>query len=536
MNDATLNAGVLPTILVVGGTPTDLGVIVESLANRGFRVLVAFEDEKVLERAQSSRPDLILLDVEMPGIDGFEICRRLKMIEQTREIPVIFMISLAGSDDMVEGFAAGGVDYVIKPVRVDEMSARIRAHLASRATRKQLAAQNQLLIGKVAVHKQAEATLSPLHGELEARVAQRAEELGYANADLTSEIDEHKRAEARFRTIVEASPMPLCVTSISGGRILYMNEPLRELFGPDMSRHPIGNIVDFYVDYTERARVVERLSTEGSSSNTEVQFRRPDGTTFWAMATVRVATYDDAPAVYAGLNDITERKRIEHELIESREQLRELSAYMEAIREEERKRIAMEVHDELGQVLTTLKMNVSLLKMRLAGDSDAAKKADEMRELVEKGIWMVRNVASHLRPAALNFGIVSALEWLVEDFGRHSGIACQFRINGGEPVLEDAVATAVFRIAQASLTNVARHARASRVAMTLTSSETGLDLHVGDDGCGFDQEAARKGSSYGLLGMTERARLIGGSLQVDSVPGTGTTIAIHVPFGAGSEK
>src|ERR1700686_4024444 len=133
----------------------------------------------------------------------------------------------------------------------------------------------------------------------------------------------------------------------------------------------------------------------------------------------------------AGLSDVMERKHIEPELVGSREQFRELSAYLEAIREEERKRIAMEMHDELGQLLTALKLDVSLLKMRLVDDSVASEKVDDMRELVEKTIWMVRNVANHLRPAALNFGIVASLEWLVEDFGRRNGIPCQLRFNGG---------------------------------------------------------------------------------------------------------
>jgi PAS domain S-box-containing protein len=363
------------------------------------------------------------------------------------------------------------------------------------------------------------------------------EELARANASLRSEVEERRRiearlqsSEARFRAIVETSPVPLCIVSMPYGKIFYANEPLRALFGLDPRSDGISNIVDLYVDATERDRLVEHLRQEGSFRNTEVHFRRPDGTTFWAMATARVATYDDAPAIYVGLNDITGRKRIEQELFESREQLREVSAYMEAIREEERKRIAMEIHDELGQLLTALKMDVSLLKMRLSGDPDALKKTDDMRELVEKTIWMVRNVANHLRPAALNFGIVSALEWLVEDFGRRNGIPCQFRINGSEPVLSDAHATAVFRIVQASLTNVARHARASRADVTLTGSYTALDLHVSDDGCGFDAAAAREGYSYGLLGMRERARLIGATLQIESAPDTGTAISIHVPL------
>jgi PAS domain S-box-containing protein len=419
--------------------------------------------------------------------------------------------------------------------------ARIGTHLALRAMHRQLIAQNRQLLGEIAVRQQTEAALSRVRDELEERVTQRTEQLEGANRRLTLEIEERRRAEARllssetrFRTIVETSPVPLCITSMPDGQILYTNGPMRALFGFDTRRDPVQKIADFYVDPMEGDGLLQRLRKKESFRNMEIQFKRLDGTTFWAMATARVATYDDAPAIYVGLNDITERKRIEQELFESREQLRELSAYMEAIREEERTHIAMEVHDELGQLLTALKMDVSLLKMRLDSDPQAARKADEMRELVERTIWVVRNVANHLRPAALNFGILSALEWLVEDFGRRNGIPCHLSIDGGEPALLDTHATAVFRIVQASLTNVARHAGATRVSVTMTSSATALDLLVSDDGCGFEEEAARKGHSYGLLGMRERARLIGGSLLIDSAPGTGTAVSIHIPLEGGA--
>jgi PAS domain S-box-containing protein len=537
MSEMTLPGDASPTVLIADDNPANLAVVVESLVARGFKVLVALDGPEAIQRAQFSQPDLILLDVRMPGIDGFETCRRLKSDERTRNIAVIFMTSLTGSDDMVEGFSAGGVDYLTKPVHVDEMMARISTHLALRGMHQKLIAQNRQLQEEVFVRQRAESALSRVRDGLEESVAQRTDELARANATLQAQIEERRRAEARlvasefrFRTIVETSPVPLCITSMPEGRILYTNKPLRELFGVDYVTTHITNIGELYADTDDRDRLVDQLRHEGNFRNTEVKFRRPDGTMFWAIATARVATYDDAPAIFVGLNDITERKRIEQDLVESREQLRELSAYMEAIREEERKRIAMEIHDELGQLLTALKMDVSLLKMRLPGDQEVARRADDMRELVERTIWMVRNVASHLRPAALNYGIVSALEWLVDDFGRRSGLACQFRLNGNEPILSDAHATAMFRIVQASLTNVARHASATRADVTLTSTQAALDLHVSDDGCGFDQEAVRRDYSYGLLGMSERARLIGGSLLIDSAPGTGTSVSIHIPL------
>jgi len=543
MSDSKANTGERPTILIADNTPANSAVIVDILTDRGFRVLVALDGEEALERALGLQPDLILLDVEMRGIDGFETCRRLKADARTRDIAVIFMTSLTGADDMVEGFSAGGVDYIEKPVRVHEMLVRIETHLALRVMHRQLVAQNRQLLSEVAERKQAEAALSHVRAVLEQQVDQRARQLQESNARLSAQVEERRRAEAklqaseaRFRTIVETSPIPLCITSMPEGVILYANEPLRQLFGLDTLAGTRTNMVDFYADAGDRDRLVAHLRREGSFHNNEVHLRRADGSDFWAMATARVATFDDAAAIYVGLSDITSRKHIEQELFESRNQLRELSAYMEAIREEERKRIAMEIHDELGQLLTALKMDVSLLKMRLGDDLDAMRKADDMRELVERTIWMVRNVANHLRPVALNFGVVSALEWLVENFIRRNGVPCQLHLNGDEPVLPEACATAVFRIVQASLTNVGRHAHATRVDVTLTSTATSLDLHVTDDGCGFDPAMAHTGYSYGLLGMQERARLIGGTLTIDSAQGMGTTISIHIPLAGGVDN
>jgi PAS domain S-box-containing protein len=655
----------------VDDIPANLSVVVESLEGQGFRVLVALDGLEALERAAFSQPDLILLDVKMPGIDGYETCRRLKLNSETSDIPVIFMTSMSASADVIEGLAAGGVDYVTKPIRVDEVVARIGTHLALRALQQQLVTRNIQLQHEISAREKTQKALSDARDELEARVAQRTGELARANLSLNLQIVERrgvearlKESEARFRAIVETSPVPLCITSMPEGDILYMNQPMRELIGLDTTQAELGNMIDLYVSPKERGELVCHLRDEGSLRNAELSFRRPDGTLFWAVANARVATYGDVPAIYVGLyditarkkadeklraseaslanaqrlarlgdwawdrdsglthwstelyrilgleslvakpcysaylalvhpddqatvrralrallskgrpfgidhritspdgitrivrlqaelvdareglswgivgtvQDITERKRTEEELLASREQLRELSAYLEAIREEERRRIALEIHDELGQLLTALKMDVALLKMRVVADAEATRKIDDIRELVEKTIWMVRNVASHLRPAALNFGIVSALEWLAEDFSRRNGMPCQLVVRGGEPSLADAHATAVFRIVQESLTNVSRHAGASRVAVTLVSTDLALDLRVSDDGQGFDLDSAQGAYSYGLLGMSERARLIGGTLQVDSAPGAGTMVSINLPLDGGQER
>ena len=144
---------------------------------------------------------------------------------------------------------------------------------------------------------------------------------------------------------------------------------------------------------------------------------------------------------------------------------------------------------------------------------------------------MVRNAVSNLRPAALDLGIVGALEWLADDFARHTGMTCTYEGERNEPSLDDAVATTVFRIAQESLTNVARHAAASKVAIRLTCARGILRLSVVDDGCGFDaDEVARSRKNFGLLGMQERVSMLAGRFQILSARGTGTSIIIELPL------
>ena len=220
--------------------------------------------------------------------------------------------------------------------------------------------------------------------------------------------------------------------------------------------------------------------------------------------------------------------RIEDEPLTSHEQLKRFSAHLEAAREEERRHIAREIHDELGQLLTALKMDVSLLEMRPSIDLHVMQKLGEMRELAERAIGAVRHVANRLRPVALNYGIVPALQWLTESFSQRNSAVCQLLVHGPEPSLDNDQATPIFRIAQESLTNVARHAAASEVTVTLISNSETVALEISDNGRGFDMAHLVPERSFGLLGMSERARSLGTTLRIRSAPDAGTTISIVI--------
>jgi DNA-binding response OmpR family regulator len=195
---------VIPTVpgqkvLIIDDAPANLEIVSKYLEGARFEIMVAQDGGTGLDIAQGAHPDLILLDVMMPGMDGFETCRRLKANEQTRDIPVIFLTSLTDRELIIKGFEVGGVDYITKPVRMGEVLARARTHATLRATQKQLTVQNLQLQREITVRTQVEEELRAVQSELELRVEQRTAELAQTNATLKAEIVERRHAEERLR-------------------------------------------------------------------------------------------------------------------------------------------------------------------------------------------------------------------------------------------------------------------------------------------------------------------------------------------------
>ncbi|WP_034301626.1 sensor histidine kinase [Herbaspirillum sp. RV1423] len=230
--------------------------------------------------------------------------------------------------------------------------------------------------------------------------------------------------------------------------------------------------------------------------------------------------------------DISESKRNEAELRQSREKLRALSAHQIVVKEAEGKRIAREIHDELGQRLTVLRMDVLMLPKALKNHSNAlTETVAQMKGSIDSILRIVRNIASHLRPSALDMGINLAVEWLVDDFQSSVRIPCEFNNRLAQDFyLDDERATGIFRILQESLTNVTRHANASRIEITLDSDDRYLYLKISDNGVGFDSSIADGQKTYGLSGMRERATAFGGDVRIASSPGNGTTVWASIPL------
>ncbi|NEX59648.1 sensor histidine kinase [Noviherbaspirillum galbum] len=208
------------------------------------------------------------------------------------------------------------------------------------------------------------------------------------------------------------------------------------------------------------------------------------------------------------------------------------SAHADLAREQERKRIAREIHDEVGGNLTAIKMALALLTKRLPGEDVAlTQRADYINSLVDRTIEAIHRISSDLRPAVLDFGIVSAIEWQAREFETQSGIACSFTSNRPECDLHADHASALFRIAQEALTNIAKHAQARQVRMKLAYTSRAVQLDISDDGRGIADEDRLKPQSFGIRGMMERARALGGKLDIAPMDGGGTTLSVRIPLG-----
>ena len=240
------------------------------------------------------------------------------------------------------------------------------------------------------------------------------------------------------------------------------------------------------------------------------------------------------PAVNRALRESDQRRenlKAQEKLRRSYDQLRALTGHLRFVREEERTRIAREVHDELGQALTGLKLDLAWLSGKVTGERTLHRKIKAMSGQVDATIQTVRRIATELRPGVLdNLGLAAAIEWQTADFQERTGIRCEVKIDVSETIWDREFSTMCFRIFQETLTNIMRHARATRVDVTLTQVDQELVLTVRDNGRGISEKEVVHARSIGLIGMRERVAQVGGQVFFFGIPNRGTTVTMRVPM------
>ena len=302
-----------------------------------------------------------------------------------------------------------------------------------------------------------------------------------------------------------------------------IGQPLRTLI-PDRFRTGHGAHVEGFMSSPVLSR------TMSLRPQLEITGKRRDGSEFPIESTISKTTIGNTKQLTAVLRDATERRRAETALYQTNQQLRELSASLEKVREEERTRISRELHDDLGQQLTGLKLDMSWFANRLKdGRGIDPDKVADMRRALDVAVSSVRRISTELRPLVLDdLGFVDALKWHVADLAKRSGLNVSLNFSDAEMHLVDDVATALFRIVQESLNNIVKHAQAQHVFINLDSSGSQLSLTIQDDGKGFDTDTPSSG--LGLISMRERALALAGAFSVVSNDERGVTVCIEIPM------
>jgi PAS domain S-box-containing protein len=389
--------------------------------------------------------------------------------------------------------------------------------------------------------ERARTALRAAHEELEDRVQSRTAELVDANAKLARALSERERAEEALRKLSSAVEQAADSVMIANrdGVIEYVNPAFERLTGYTATE-AIGQtarILKSGVHEPAFYRELWQVITAGEVFRAVFVNRRKSGAHYYEekiVTPLRDGQGAISHFVSAG-RDITERKEAEEQLRSSREELRALAAHLESVREDERTRIAREIHDELGQALTALRFDVRRLGASPAGDRQASlERTQAMTGLIDRTIASVRRIATELRPGVLDdLGLAAAIEWQAQEFEARTGIRCALTIGPADVDLGRDVSTAVFRIFQETLTNVARHANAHRVDVVLSAATERVALIVRDDGRGITDAELACRRSLGLVGMRERALLLGGDVTIEGQPGQGTTVMLDVPLSDG---
>jgi len=366
------------------------------------------------------------------------------------------------------------------------------------------------------------------------------------------DITERKRAEAllqakeqEFRAIVENAPDQI-IRYDREFRRTYVNPAVARAYGlpaETLIGKPIGSVIqDAGLDVEEGElahlrQLIAAVFDTGELYDYEMNWPSPAGRRYYSVRFFPELDLNGSVINVLGISrDITERKHAEQALKATSEQLRALSASLQFAREEEGTRIARELHDELGSALTSLRWSLDEIDSLLSTDSsklatdNLRAKIATMTTLVEGTLQTVRRISSELRPGVLDeVGLIPAIEWEAQQFEARTGIVCYFDSSMPDIHLTREQSTAIFRILQEALTNVLRHAKATKVEVTLKEEQGGFVLTIGDDGRGISEEEKSGEKSLGLLGMRERAHLIGGEVSITSLENQGTTVTVRLP-------
>lgn len=483
-------------VLIVEDSPDDAELILAQLAEGWPRLdSVRVETASEMSAALAALDwDVVLSDYNLPGFSAQEALALLQV--SGKDIPFIIVSGCIGEEAAVAMMKAGAHDFVIKESLARLVPAVNRGLTEAETRRRYHLAQESL-----------------------------------------------QKSETRFRALAANIPSVIFQLTIEDGRMQfpYVSQTCQTLF--ELAPQALQDVPNRLLDMMgpeERASFAASLEHSAAGLSTlNWEGRVHVGKDIkWINLRAEPRRSAGGGVIWDGIiTNITCNKLAEIEIRQSQEQLRQLSAHIQTIREEERARLSREIHDDLGGTLAAIKLELTQFASRLPKRrKDLQTRIAGLDRLVDHVIEATERIAADLRPGILDCGIVAAVEWQAREFQERTGIQCEIQAAQEEVMLDAEISISVFRIFQEALTNVAKHANASKVEVGLSQNGDCFFLEVTDNGRGITAADRSKTASFGIRGMLERAREFGGDIMVSGVPGRGTKVIVRVPLAPGSAE
>ncbi len=554
-----------PTILLVDDTPANLDTLYSYFESLGFEIMMAQNGPTALKRVAYFKPDIILLDVLMPGMDGFETCRRLKANEATKYIPIIFMTALNDTVHKLQGFEVGAADYITKPFQIEEVLARVQTHLAVRNLQTRLQIQNERLRIEIHDRQQTAAALQEANEQQELRVRRRTAELATANEKLEAEIVDRRQAEAEIRKLatelgelVQSRNNELAglykVTALAGKslaletiltraleavlELTQLHRGAIHLAGPPISlaaqvgfvnednAHEWGDeLAKWIINHDQKIADDLALLPRAAPDLKAGYFGVPIRTGSSVLGALSVYT-DSADSSAADRQPLTLLTAIADHIGIVVESTRLRQAAEQAATLEERSRLARELHDSVTQLMYSINLFARAGKdaYRLSNTEQGEGYLTRLEETARQALKELRLLLYELRPPELDQeGLIGALQLRLDSVEGRAGVKTQLLVDLLPP-LSQAYQEGLYAIVQEALNNTLKHANATSVTVQLRSSPAAIRLTVMDNGIGFSPGAASQRGGLGMTTMRERAGALGGELRVESAPTKGTLV------------
>ncbi len=466
-------------IHIIDDDPHTITILEHVLGKKNYEVKSSLSGAAALELFKKETPDLILLDILMPEMDGYQVCHLLKQDAALADVPVIFITASHDTSELVKGFDAGAVDFISKPVNKSELLARVNTHL---------------------------------------ELKQARDIIEMNNRSLSQEIENRKQAEEKFRALSETTFE--AVVFLQDGIIIEANKAATVLFG--LEAGAMQGIFSF-TDEKGSALLRKILQTKESTGPWEINFFDQRKNPFFGLVQYQSLNYKGESVNVLAIRDITRQKEIDKEIF---------NAILDA-EEKERKRFSRDMHDGLGALLSTLKIYVGLLQKENKSPAEKEMLLSEIKDTINKAVESARTIANNLMPSVLmDHGLVKALKAFADALNKTGIVKIYFSFSQEKIPVNSNTQIHLYRIILELINNTLKHAHASQIHLSLGIYSQKLKLEYSDNGKGFDFKTvyATKTGGQGLKNIISRLNFMNGEGEFHSSPGGGLRFYLAVPL------